>query len=234
MDIAQLKTELKKMGFNDRSVHIGESPYCEECFNLIKLDGGKWEIFYGEHGQKTNPRVYDTEEEACEGLLKMIKGDEPAIFNKPSIFDPVRRPDIEYPGKYKATLGIMIFFCLLGAGLSIFAFVRNYCYLNALTCLFIVLTAFFCVMAYCYTDKDRYEKFEYYLTPLFFSILILFFIFICIVAFLYFIKRIKEGESLLENIASLVMVEASFGTFIFIFFYFYIRPYIRKKDSEDK
>ena len=233
MDIAQLKTKLKKMGFNDRFVNIGETPYYEECFNLIKLDGGKWEIFYGEHGHKSNPRVYDTEEEACEGLFEMIKGNEPAIFNKPSIFDPARRPDIEYPRKYKATLGIMIFFCLLGAGLSVFAFVRNYCYLNALTCLFIVLTVFFCVMAYCYIDKDRYERFEYYLTPLFFTVLILFFIFICIVAFFYFINCIKEGESVLENIAALVMVEASFGMFIFIFFHYYIRPYIKKKDSEE-
>ena len=234
MDIAQLKTELKKMWINERSVNIGDSPYYEECFNLIKLENGKWEIFYGEHGQKTNPCVYDTEEEACEGLLKMIKGDEPAIFKRPGIFDPARRPDIEYPRKYKATLGIMIFFCLLGVGLSIFAYVENYCYLNALTCLFIVITLFFCVMTFCYTDKDRYEKFEYYLTPLFFSVLILFFIFICIIAFWYFINCIRNGESLWENILALVLVEASFCMFIFIFFHFYIRPYIKKKNSEEE
>ena len=234
MDIEQLKTELKKMGLNERSVHIGESPYCEECFNLIKLENGKWEIFYGEHGHKTNPRVYDTEEEAAQGLLEMIKGDEPAIFKGPGIFDHARRPDIKSPVQYKATLAVMIIFSLLGLALSIFAFVKNYCYLNALTCLFIGITVFLCVMTYCYTDKERFGRFRYWMTPIFFTLLSLFFVFICVVAFIYYINCIKDGGGLLENIACLVLVEASFGMFIGIFYHFYIGPYFKKDDTEEE
>lgn len=63
---------LRRMGIPDHIVLIGVTPYCEECFNLLKRDDGKWEVFYGERGQKTNPRVFDTFEEAGDDLISRL------------------------------------------------------------------------------------------------------------------------------------------------------------------
>lgn len=63
---------LRRMGIPDHIVLIGVTLYCEECFNLLKRDDGKWEVFYGERGQKTNPRVFDTFEEAGDDLISRL------------------------------------------------------------------------------------------------------------------------------------------------------------------
>lgn len=63
---------LRRMGIPDHIVLIGVTPYCEECFNLLKREDGKWEVFYGERGQKTNPRVFDTFEEAGDDLISRL------------------------------------------------------------------------------------------------------------------------------------------------------------------
>ncbi len=74
MDIERLRKEIRKTGISERMVHIGDRPIYDERFNLIKREDGKWEVFYGEHGHKTNPEVYDTEEEASRALIQRIKG----------------------------------------------------------------------------------------------------------------------------------------------------------------
>ena len=58
---------------DDKYINIGTIPYCEDCYNLIKRQDGKWEIFYGEYGQKVNVRIYNTEAEATEPFLKLIQ-----------------------------------------------------------------------------------------------------------------------------------------------------------------
>ena len=68
------KEIIKKTGIYKRTVHVGDTPFCEECFNLIEREDGKWEVFYGERGQKTNLEVYDTAEEASRALIERIKG----------------------------------------------------------------------------------------------------------------------------------------------------------------
>ena len=72
MNSAMLREEIKKLGIDQRSINIGEEAYCEECYNLLKRKDGKWEIFYGEHGQRTNVRIFDTEEEASAALLELL------------------------------------------------------------------------------------------------------------------------------------------------------------------
>ena len=67
--IRALHKRIKKCGVPDMFIVIGTTPYCEECFNLLKREDGKWEVFYGEHGQKSNPRVFDTFEEAGDDLI---------------------------------------------------------------------------------------------------------------------------------------------------------------------
>ena len=74
MDIERLRKEIKKTGIPERMVHIGDRPIFDERFNLIKREDGKWEVFYGEHGFKSDLCVYETEEEAEKGLIQFIKG----------------------------------------------------------------------------------------------------------------------------------------------------------------
>lgn len=73
MNIEVLMDEIRKTGMHESFVNIGDRACCDECFNLISRPDGKWEIFYGEHGQKTNLRVYDSEEEAADAFLKLMK-----------------------------------------------------------------------------------------------------------------------------------------------------------------
>ena len=68
------KDIIKKTGIYERAVNVGDTPFCEDCFNLIEREDGKWEVFYGERGQKTNLEVYDTAEEASRDLIQRIKG----------------------------------------------------------------------------------------------------------------------------------------------------------------
>ena len=75
MDFERISKEiLKSTGIYKRALNVGVMPYYEECFNLIRREDGKWEIFYGEHGQKTNPKEFDTEAEATQAMIQMIKG----------------------------------------------------------------------------------------------------------------------------------------------------------------
>ncbi len=67
--IRELHKRIKRRGLPDFCVTIGVTPCYDERFNLLKRDDGKWEVFYGEHGQKSNPRVFDTFEEAGDDLM---------------------------------------------------------------------------------------------------------------------------------------------------------------------
>ena len=70
--IKDFHNRIRRRGIPDHVVLIGVTPYCEECFNLLKREDGKWEVFYGERGQKTNPRVFDTFEEAGDDLISRL------------------------------------------------------------------------------------------------------------------------------------------------------------------
>ena len=71
-EIRDLHMRIKKTGIPESFVLLGITPYCEECFNLLKREDGKWEVFYGEHGHKSNPLVFDTFEEAGNDLISRI------------------------------------------------------------------------------------------------------------------------------------------------------------------
>jgi len=72
MNAVMLPAKLKELGLDPGFVNIGERAYCDECFNLLSREDGKWEVFYGEHGQKTNVRIFETEEKAAEALLEIL------------------------------------------------------------------------------------------------------------------------------------------------------------------
>lgn len=81
--IPEIRKSICKSGIPDGFLHIGETPFCEECYNLLKLPDGKWEAFYGEHGTKTNPRVFDSIEKAAEYIKKGCSGEIQKNWKRP-------------------------------------------------------------------------------------------------------------------------------------------------------
>ena len=72
MTIAELEQEIERRGLDTSCINIGERGSFDECFNLLIRGDGRYEIFYGERGQKTNPIVYETEDEAAKAFLKDV------------------------------------------------------------------------------------------------------------------------------------------------------------------
>ena len=72
MTIAELEQEIEQRGLDTRGINIGERGNFDECFNLLIRGDGRYEIFYGERGQKTNPIVYETEDEAAKAFLNSL------------------------------------------------------------------------------------------------------------------------------------------------------------------
>ena len=74
MNIEQLRKEIRKTTWTDEDVNIAVVPYAEERFNLVRRpEDGKWEIFYAERGHKNDLRVFDTEEEAADEMMKLAQ-----------------------------------------------------------------------------------------------------------------------------------------------------------------
>ena len=73
MKVQELEAKIEEKRIDKRFINIGTRGNFDECFNLIRREDGKWEMFYGEHGQKSNPVVFDTEEEACDAFWEDIK-----------------------------------------------------------------------------------------------------------------------------------------------------------------
>ena len=80
MNIEELRKEIRLSGFVKQLIHIGEEPYCDNCFNLIKRPDGKWESSFVEKGHPDNRREYETEEEAAEDFLKILRKECPKEF----------------------------------------------------------------------------------------------------------------------------------------------------------
>lgn len=73
MNVKELEEKIVEKKLDHNAICIGKDGNYDERFNLLEREDGKWETFYGEHGQKTNTVVYDTEEEACDAFWEMIK-----------------------------------------------------------------------------------------------------------------------------------------------------------------
>lgn len=85
------KRILRSTGIFKKALHVGDSPFYEESFNLIIREDGKWEVFYGERGCKSNLCVYNTEEEAVQAIIRMIKGVRLKEKNDSSFFARLKR-----------------------------------------------------------------------------------------------------------------------------------------------
>lgn len=130
MTIKELKKRLEEEHYDLRALNIGKIANCDEYFNLLIREDEKWEIFYGEHGQKTNLRVFDNEEEAADAFYEIVRTN----ISK-TLFPKRKRPDKltrfeRFDGgmigrRDKITLGLIHFCLLLGTLLAVFCVLTN-------------------------------------------------------------------------------------------------------------
>ena len=122
MTVEKLEEEIERRKLNTSFINIGDRGNFDECFNLLSRDDGKWEIFYGEHGQKTNPVVYDTEEEAAEAFLRDVC----PRLGKRSSAEMARRVEKVSSAMSKFSfgyvLGCLIFCIIFGAFFTVVCF----------------------------------------------------------------------------------------------------------------
>ena len=114
MTIAELEQEIERRGLDTRGINIGERGNFDECFNLLIRGDGRYEIFYGERGQKSNPVVYETEDEAAKAFLKDVC----PLLGKRRPAEAFRRFEKFNQGmakfKFIFVLGFFIFCILMG------------------------------------------------------------------------------------------------------------------------
>lgn len=73
MNLRELKRVLDREGFNPGRYSLkGGLP--DERYCLERRDGG-WSVYYSERGEKVEERVFATESEACEDLLRRVRKD---------------------------------------------------------------------------------------------------------------------------------------------------------------
>ena len=76
MNINQLRDELSKLEIPKSAYQLKRGLF-NEVF-CIGMENNIWEVYYSERGNKTNRKVFDSEESACEYFLKWMK----SIFKK--------------------------------------------------------------------------------------------------------------------------------------------------------
>lgn len=160
MNIKQLEDELETWGLDYRNINIGDRPYYDECFNLIHRTDGSWEIFYGEHGQKTNPQVFEDEEEACYAFYELIRKNMggPKLEDKPEYWKGYQRNASKFQLRF--ITGIFIFGVLMGVAGLIYQIVTSDT--GMMFWIWIGWIIVFGILTYCSLNERRSEKLEFF------------------------------------------------------------------------
>lgn len=135
MNVEELKQEIERKNLDTRFINIGSRGNFDECFNLLELEDGRWEIFYGEHGQKTNPVVYDTQEAAVDAFLKDIY---PLLGKRHREAEKFINTVSKFSSVY--AICFLVFCILFFAFLSVVCFDPTSWVFWALACLTVILT----------------------------------------------------------------------------------------------
>lgn len=79
MNLQELESKLKEAKIRNSFYSLsGGLPSEAFCINST---GKGWEVYYSEHGEKTNLRTFNTESEACEYFYKYITSDRVVMSN---------------------------------------------------------------------------------------------------------------------------------------------------------
>lgn len=225
MKTGKLLKELERLGINTSNINIGGSVSYNDCFNLVQMQDGKWEFSYYENSQKIFQKIFDTEDDAAEYLLEQVKNQ--AQITDTKVKRKLLRPHKDTkPFQYYFILGFIILCALFGLFFVIIMPVTHS--MNWTFWFFIGWTVFFAFLAFCWAKQKRYWKLEYIATPIIFTLFSLGCIAVMVIAFIYLWHEIACGADVVTNIIALVMAEASFGAFAWIFFHFFVQEYVER------
>ena len=159
MNIKELENEIESLGIDPENINIGERGRYDACFNLLHKKSGKWEIFYGEQGKTFDAQSFDTEEEACDAFVKLLRRrlNDKELEDKPKYWRGYRR----YAERYQINFitGIFVFSMLLGiagAGYQIYIGEMNFMFW-----IWIGWIAVFGICTYCSRGERANELFEF-------------------------------------------------------------------------
>lgn len=92
MRVEELRQSLEKINIPTSAYSIGsdrDESYC------VVLDGGRWQVFYSERGNRVGERTHTSEEDAANDLLTRLLGDR---IVRRSIAE--QSPDRPKPGRF--------------------------------------------------------------------------------------------------------------------------------------
>lgn len=160
MTIKQLEEEIESLGIDQNNINIGVRGRYDGCFNLLHRKNGKWEIFYGEQGKKSDAQIFNTQKEACDAFAKLLRQylNEKELEDKPAYWKGYRRNATPFSRNFLT--GLFVFGALMGvagAGYQIYLGEINYMFW-----IFIGWAIVFALIAYFTRDDRRNEMFEYF------------------------------------------------------------------------
>ena len=127
-------------------------------------------------------------------------------------------------------MGLFIAALLLHLFLSIVLFdVRSWMFW-----FFAIMALLYALAIYCWIDEDRYQKFEYYLTPVFYGLFFMLIVSIFAGALVSFIKGFISGEYGWGYLPVALIALASIGTLAYFDFRLFLQPYFTKKSDKTK
>ena len=136
------------------------------------------------------------------------------------------RPD-KADFRYKIIMGVFIAALLMGIA-GVIYFGMHYSKDAWLFWASLVWTVFYAATIYCWTDEDRYARYEYFMIPVMFGALFLLLIAFCIGGLAIYVPEIAAGRDVLTNILTLLIAEGSLGAFAFFTYKFFLKEYIDK------
>ena len=130
--------------------------------------------------------------------------------------------------QYRLIMGLYITGLVLGAVLLFATFdIRSW-----MTWAFIVWVAFFALTIYCWTDEERYAKYEYYLTPVIFGLMFILFALFAVGGIYFAAVSCLGEEPSVSGVFGGLFGGACYGAYAYFDYIFYLRPYFRK-DGDD-
>ena len=73
MDRKQLKANLDRIRVPESYYNLGTGGFIDEKLVLGRTDDGKWEVFYAERGHHAVRGIFDTEQEACAYMYRVLR-----------------------------------------------------------------------------------------------------------------------------------------------------------------
>jgi hypothetical protein len=78
VNVAELKYELIRRGVRNDAYSLESGlPKANEQYCIVR-EGGNWEVYYAEKGQKGFAKVFNDEATACARFLEWVDGDQGA------------------------------------------------------------------------------------------------------------------------------------------------------------